>query len=138
MSSHNNPAPDSRRGVGGGLTIRLARVHDHLDEQVPEGLWRVLVDRLWPRGIRKARLALSDWDKDVAPSTALRKEFHSGHLSFEEFRVRYTAELDASDAGEQLLDRARSEDADEVLLLIAAKDAEHNHGIVLREHLLGH
>lgn len=137
MRSHDNAAPDSRRGVGGGLTIRLARVHDHLDQQVPKGQWRVLVDRLWPRGIRKDRLELSDWDKDVAPSAELRTEFHSGHLSFDQFRDRYIAELGASGAGEQLLNRARTAEAGEVLLLIAAKDAEHNHGIVLREQLLG-
>lgn len=135
MTSGDTAAHGSLDGAGGGLTIRLARVHDHLDETVPNGQWRVLVDRLWPRGIRKDRLALSDWDRDVAPSAELRRTFHSGGLSFEEFRDRYRAELDTSDAGAQLLERARDDGAEDLLLLIAAKDPEHNHGVVLREHL---
>ena len=64
----------------------------------PTGEFRVLVDRLWPRGMKKERLDHDAWDKDVAPSADLRKAFHSGELDFEEFSGHYRRELEDSDA----------------------------------------
>lgn len=119
-----------------GMTIRTERVHDVLDDDgSTSSEWRVLVDRLWPRGIAKERLAHDDWDKDVAPSADLRRAFHGGELDFSEFSHRYRAELDASDAPGELLERARKEGADTITLLFANKDTEHNHAEVLRDHL---
>lgn len=116
------------------LTISLERVHDLLDDDGPaDGECRVLVDRLWPRGVKKERLVHDEWDKDVAPSSELRKEFHGGELDFEEFSARYRRELEEGEAAQALLDRAEEDGADTLVLLFAAKDVEHNHAQVLQE-----
>jgi uncharacterized protein YeaO (DUF488 family) len=114
--------------------ITLERVHDVLDDEGSAAHeYRVLVDRLWPRGIKKERLAHEDWDKDVAPGPDLRRAFHHGDLDFEEFAGRYRHELDESDAPQALLDRAREAGASRLVLLYAAKDTAHNHAQVLQE-----
>lgn len=118
--------------------IRLLRVYE-----VPDGGRRVLVDRLWPRGIAKEKLQLDEWAKDVAPSETLRREYHHGELDFAAFRERYLDELrdddDASDGGRTavraVLDRWQNSGEDELVLLYAAKDTEQNHALVLAEHL---
>ncbi|GAA4523954.1 DUF488 family protein [Brachybacterium paraconglomeratum] len=116
--------------------ITLERVHDVLDDEGSAAHeYRVLVDRLWPRGIKKERLAHDDWDKDVAPSSELRKAFHGDGLGFEEFSHRYRHELDTSDAPQALLDRAGEADAQKIVLLFATKDTAHNHAQVLQEAL---
>ncbi|MCT1437654.1 DUF488 domain-containing protein [Brachybacterium paraconglomeratum] len=116
------------------LTISLERVHDLLDDDGPaDGERRVLVDRLWPRGVKKERLVHDESDKDVAPSSELRKEFHGGELDFEEFSARYRRELEEGEAAQALLDRAEEDGADTLVLLFAAKDVEHNHAQVLQE-----
>ena len=116
------------------LTISLERVHDLLDDDGPaDGERRVLVDRLWPRGVKKERLVHDEWDKDVAPSSELRKAFHGGELDFEEFSARYSRELGEGEAAQALLDRAEEDGADTLVLLFAAKDVEHNHAQVLQE-----
>ena len=116
------------------LTISLERVQDLLDDDGPaDGEHRVLVDRLWPRGVKKERLVHDEWDKDVAPSSELRKAFHGGELDFEEFSARYRRELEEGEATEALLDRAEEDGADTLVLLFAAKDVEHNHAQVLQE-----
>lgn len=116
------------------LTITLERVHDLLDDDGPaDGERRVLVDRLWPRGVKKERLVHDEWDKDVAPSSELRKAFHGGVLDFEEFSARYRRELEEGEAAQALLDRAEEDGAGTLVLLFAAKDLEHNHAQVLQE-----
>ena len=116
------------------LTISLERVHDLLDDDGPaDGERRVLVDRLWPRGVKKERLVHDEWDKDVAPSSELRKAFHGGVLDFEEFSARYRRELEEGEAAQALLYRAEEDGADTLVLLFAAKDVEHNHAQVLQE-----
>ncbi|MGP5415010.1 DUF488 domain-containing protein [Brachybacterium paraconglomeratum] len=116
------------------LTISLERVHDLLDDDGPaDGERRVLVDRLWPRGVKKERLVHDEWDKDVAPSSELRKAFHGGELDFEEFSARYRRELEEGEAAQALVDRAEEDGADTLVLLFAAKDVEHNHAQVLQE-----
>jgi uncharacterized protein YeaO (DUF488 family) len=72
--------------------------------------YRVLVDRLWPRGVKKELLALDEWDKDVAPSTELREWFDHDPAKFDEFRAKYEEELTNSDAPKQLLKRAGEHD----------------------------
>ena len=111
--------------------IRVVRVQD---AHTAEAGRRFLVDRLWPRGVRKESLALDGWLRDVAPSDELRKWFGHDVERWPEFRRRYLAELAAApDAVRPLLDAAREGD---VTLLYAARDAEHNNAVVLREHLL--
>lgn len=116
------------------MEIDLERVRDVLDDGgAAAGTSRVLVDRLWPRGVRKDRLVHDRWDKDVAPSTELRKAFHGGDLGFEAFAERYRAELAQSGAAEALLAATREAGSERLSLLYAAADAEQNHALVLRE-----
>jgi len=94
---------------------------------------RVLVDRLWPRGLTKDAAALDRWAKEFAPSDALRKRFHAHPERFDEFRKRYAAELDAAaEAWTPLVAEARR---GRVTLLFAARDPERNNAVALREYL---
>ncbi|MBN3853779.1 MULTISPECIES: DUF488 domain-containing protein [unclassified Paraburkholderia] len=116
--------------------IALQRVY----EALPEGReHRFLVDRLWPRGISKERLAGVTWAKEAAPSTALRQWFHANQndpAHWDEFERRYLAELAANhDAWAPLAEAAH---AGPIVLLYGSHDAEHNHAIVLRDFLLKH
>jgi uncharacterized protein YeaO (DUF488 family) len=97
--------------------------------------WRVLVDRLWPRGVSKARLQLDAWVRDVAPSTELRKWFRHDPDRWDEFVRRYREELRAP-ALEALLSTL-SEHATHgtVTLIYGARDTEHNEAAVLQERL---
>ena len=113
--------------------IHVARVYDR--ESLPEGR-RFLVERLWPRGVRREDLELDDWLRQVAPSTELRRWFGHDPERWEEFRRRYAAELDASpDAWQPLLDAART---GPVVLLFSARDEEHNNAVALRDYLAAH
>jgi uncharacterized protein YeaO (DUF488 family) len=110
--------------------IRTVRVHEV--ERTDRGR-RYLVDRLWPRGVAKENLPLSGWLPDVAPSDGLRRWFGHDVNRWAEFRRRYAAELDDhADAWEPLRDVAREDD---VLLLYAARDRQHNNAVVLRDYL---
>lgn len=96
---------------------------------------RVLVERLWPRGIRKEDLAHDAWRKDVAPSTELRKWFDHRVDRWDEFRRRYRKELRANPAAwKPILDASRKST---VTLLYSARDTVHNGAVVLREFLEG-
>ncbi|MGO4593360.1 DUF488 domain-containing protein [Leifsonia sp. 2TAF2] len=110
------------------------------DPAAPEDGYRVLVDRLWPRGISKERAALDLWLKEVAPSTELRRWFHNdpaveGEV-FDEFRIRYDKELDGNPAVAQL--RAIGHEHPTVTLLVGARDPELDHGTVLKQYLATH
>lgn len=105
------------------------------DDPAPADGYRVLVDRLWPRGVTKERAALDLWAKDAAPSTELRQWFHAHPDQFAEFARRYRAELDANPAAGQLRDLAREHPT--VTLLHSVRDAEQNHARVLADHLAG-
>jgi uncharacterized protein YeaO (DUF488 family) len=95
---------------------------------------RILVDRIWPRGMSKARARLDGWEKEIAPSDALRKWFHRNTRHWEEFRERYKAELREKDA--ELLSLATAAHSGTVTLVFASVDEEHNNAVVLREVLL--
>ncbi len=93
---------------------------------------RVLVERLWPRGIKKEALELDAWMKDVAPSTALRKWFNHDPAKWNEFRKRYFAELSANPKSWRTL----VENAPRRLTLVySSHDQEHNNAVALREFL---
>ena len=97
---------------------------------------RILVERLWPRGMKKEALAADAWMKDVAPSTTLRKWFGHRVERWQEFQRRYRRELDANpDAWEPILDQASHGD---VTLLYSAHDTLHNGALVLRDYLSEH
>lgn len=114
-------------------TIEIVRVYD-LDPQTPGK--RLLVDRLWPRGIKKDRLEPFTWAKELAPSTDLRKWYGHDPQRFEEFQRFYREELEESDpalkAREEILELLTTHD---VLLLYAAKDPRNNHAIILKSWL---
>lgn len=94
---------------------------------------RILVDRLWPRGVAKERARLFDWCKEIAPSDGLRHWFHADPGRWEEFAARYRAELAEKDALVRELAGYAQEGA--VTLLYGAKDEEHNNAVVLRDYL---
>lgn len=96
---------------------------------------RVLVDRLWPRGIAKAALKLDSWEKDLAPSTSLRQWFGHDPKRWPEFKKRYRTELKAKKAELAAL-RARAKKGN-VTLLYGAKDESHNNAVALRDVLQG-
>jgi uncharacterized protein YeaO (DUF488 family) len=112
------------------IDLRLKRAYDPPSEG--DGA-RVLVDRLWPRGVRKDNLKLTLWSKEIAPTTELRRWFGHDPSRFEEFSRRYRAELDVNVVAVShivgLLTRGR------VTLLYAAHDPDHNHAVVLAAYL---
>lgn len=95
--------------------------------------YRVLVDRLWPRGVSKERAKLDDWMKEIAPSTELRKWFGHDPDKYDEFKDRYRDELkENDDLVSQLLEKSTQK---KVTLLYGAKDEEHNQAVVLESML---
>ncbi|MFB8386233.1 DUF488 domain-containing protein [Microbacterium sp. NPDC055910] len=113
------------------MQLQLKRIYD--DAEPGDG-FRVLVDRLWPRGVSKERAALDEWAKDVAPSAALREAFHHGGLPWEDFVSAYRTEL----AGNPAVRALRAELAQHPVctLLFGAHDPQYNQAVILREVLL--
>ncbi len=115
---------------GGAAVIKVKRVYDPVE---PDDGKRFLVERLWPRGIKKEALAMDGWLKEVAPSDRLRRWFGHDPKKWEEFRQRYFAELEAHpEAWRPLLDAAR---AGNVTLLFSARDLIHNNAVALQAFL---
>ncbi len=111
--------------------IRIKRIYEEYSED--DG-YRVLVDRLWPRGVSKEEARLDEWLKEIAPSTELRKWFDHDPDRFDEFSDRYKGELtQKKEVVDRLLNIAAEEQS--VTLLYAAKDEENNHAKVLKEFL---
>ena len=110
--------------------FQLKRVHDPV--AAADGR-RILVERLWPRGISKERAALDDWRKDLAPSSELRRWFSHRPARWPEFRTAYRGEL--ATRAEELAELRRQARAQTVTLLYAAQDREHNSARVLKEAL---
>jgi uncharacterized protein YeaO (DUF488 family) len=94
--------------------------------------YRVLVERLWPRGIRKEALALDEWRKEVAPSGELRKWFNHDPERWSEFKLRYLKELKETAALEQLRALADRAAGGTLTLIFSSHDAEHNNAVVLK------
>ncbi|MBR7827592.1 DUF488 family protein [Actinospica sp. MGRD01-02] len=113
--------------------FRLKRVYD---PAAKEDGTRVLVDRLWPRGVKKENAHLDEWAKDLSPSTELRRWFHADRDSrFEEFAHRYAAELSSPDQQERLADLRAKAKSGPVTLLTGAADPSHSHLAVLLDEL---
>ena len=111
--------------------VRLKRAYD--PPAASDGT-RILVDRLWPRGVSKANAAIDQWDKSIAPSTMLRNWFGHDSARWQEFRRRYANEIHRHrEKLDELRARARS---GRITLVFAAHDAIHNHAVVLRDVLL--
>ena len=120
--------PGAKKAAAAGL-IRVKRVYEPPSRA--DGM-RVLVDRLWPRGLSKAAAHVDAWLKDLAPSAALRTWFGHDPARWAEFRRRYRRELAATDARSQLRELA---DGHALTLLFAAKDPDHNNAVALRDYL---
>lgn len=104
------------------------------DEAAPDDGFRVLVDRLWPRGLSKERAALDLWDKEVAPSAELRRDYHHDGMAWDAFVSAYRAEMAANPAVGELRDTLAAHDV--ATLLHSVADPDHNHAVLLREALL--
>ena len=110
--------------------VDIKRVYEQAADE--DGV-RILVDRLWPRGVSKERAALSGWLKDVAPGPDLRRWWHHDPDRFEDFARRYRTELDDNPALEDLLSIVREHDR--TTLVYAAKDPAVNHALILRDYI---
>lgn len=110
------------------MTITVKRVYDG---PAPDDGARVLVDRLWPRGISKEHAHLDRWSKEVAPSTDLRTWFHHDPDRFEEFERRYRAELAGNPEVPELAELGAGDRR--LTLVYSARDTEHNQALVLRD-----
>jgi len=114
----------------GDLVIKLKRAYEKPDAEDGE---RILVDRLWPRGLTKQKARIDLWMKEIAPSTELRKWFGHDPSKWEEFQRRYTAELrEHADLIKELKQKARGAT---VTLIYAARDEVHNEAVVLKKFL---
>lgn len=110
--------------------IEIKRAYD--EPSKTDGI-RILVDRLWPRGITKEKAEIKEWAKDLAPSTELREWFHHETRLWPEFEKRYLAELKKNEAVEAFREQYR--EAGHLTLVYGAKDEQHNHAIVLQHYL---
>ena len=110
------------------MDVRLKRAYEPAS---PTDGYRVLIDRLWPRGVSREQAKLDGWEKDLAPSAALRQWFGHDPGRFEEFRRRYIDELRSQRPGLTALRRRAREGT--LTLVYSAHDAQHNDAVVLRE-----
>jgi uncharacterized protein YeaO (DUF488 family) len=111
--------------------IQLKRAYDKAEKE--DGV-RILVDRLWPRGVSKEDAKLDHWLKELAPSDLLRKSFHNGDDSYSEFREKYKKELTTGEQ-EKALDELKQivRPAKRVTIVFAAKDEKENNAVVIKE-----
>ena len=110
----------------------LKRIYD---KELPAG-YRILVDRLWPRGMSKVRADLDLWAKEIAPSAELRKWFGHDPEKYAEFKSKYLAEIKQNPYTEEFLTAVKTAlKKQDVLILYSAKDEEHNDAVVLMEYL---
>ena len=112
--------------------VKLKRAYE---PPTPDDGTRILIDRLWPRGVTKERAAIDQWMKDISPSTELRKWFGHDPARWDEFRDRYAVELNRhSDQMKELRELARK---GPITLVYSAHDEVHNNAVVLRDFILG-
>ncbi|GAB2888113.1 DUF488 family protein [Streptomyces deserti] len=116
------------------MSVRVRRVQEPPE---PDDGVRVLVDRLWPRGLSKDAARVDEWPKALTPSTELRRWYHAGEGTYEEFRERYEAELAAPEAAEPLERVRELARKGPVTLLTAVRSPERSHAAVLARLLEG-
>lgn len=112
------------------MIVKIKRIYDKTDDS--EGM-RVLVDRLWPRGIKKQDAKINFWAKNLAPSNELRKWYNHDHKRWNEFRHRYFAELDANPEGIAELQTHMGESV--VIFLFSSKELKLNNATALKEYI---
>jgi uncharacterized protein YeaO (DUF488 family) len=108
------------------LDVRVKRIYDEADSA--DG-YRVLIDRIWPRGVSRRRARLDAWARELAPSDGLRRWFGHDPARFDEFRERYVGEL--GDQRDQLAELARRAREGPVTILYGARDEHHNNAVVV-------
>lgn len=111
--------------------IVLKRIYDKPEE---EDGYRILIDRLWPRGVSKEEAKINLWLKEVAPSNELRKWFSHDVKKWDDFKAKYQKELKGNPAIVQKISQIEKEEKN-VTLLFSAKDEKHNNAVVLKEYL---
>ncbi len=116
------------------VKVGIARVYDEIGKDPAR---RILVDRLWPRGVPRSEAPFKRWAKDVAPSPQLRKWYGHVPQRFEDFARRYRDELTTAPARDALEELHAQADADKVILITATKDLVHSHATVLKDVLAG-
>jgi uncharacterized protein YeaO (DUF488 family) len=117
------------------VSVKIKRIYGDLLPDPKDG-YRILVDRLWPRGVSKVKAELDEWDKQIGPSNDLRKWFGHDPEKYPEFKQRYVAELDANPNMPDFLQLVKEKSAaGPVVLLFGAKDETHNQAVVLQEYL---
>jgi uncharacterized protein YeaO (DUF488 family) len=114
------------------IDVRTKRAYDPAE---PGDGYRVLIDRLWPRGVSRERAHLDEWARDLAPSTDLRKWFGHDPERFGEFRKRYRGEL--REHADQIEELRRRAEKGPVTLVYGARDEQHNDAVVLAEVVRG-
>jgi uncharacterized protein YeaO (DUF488 family) len=130
MTACRPPADMTRRDKHG---FEIRRIYE--DGRADHN-YRVLVDRLWPRGVKKEEAALDEWVKDVAPSAELRRWYGHETRKFDEFARRYRDELDVPPGSDAFARLRKLGSQHRVILLTATRDVEHSGARVLYEHLL--
>ncbi|HLU79599.1 MAG TPA: DUF488 family protein [Burkholderiaceae bacterium] len=112
------------------MKVAIRRVYDEPGDD--EGV-RVLVDRLWPRGLRKEALEYDLWEKEIAPTPALRKWFGHDPKRWQAFREKYSEELKTAEVQERLHTLVKQAGKRNITLLYGARDPQHNHALILAE-----
>lgn len=110
--------------------IKIKRVYEAQEKS--DG-YRVLIDRLWPRGVKKTELNFDEWPKEICPSSELRKNFGHDPSKFSEFKKNYKKELKSEEAKKEIEFLSKLSSKQNVTLLYAAHDEKTNHAIVLKE-----
>ena len=109
------------------MLLGIKRIYEKVE--VTDGM-RILIDRLWPRGVKKSTAHIDKWMRETAPSNELRLWFNHDPAKWEEFNKKYEKELEGSKALDELTELAKNND---VTLVYAAHDTEHNNAVVLSE-----
>ena len=129
-----NPYVPGRPPAVGTGTLKVKRVYD--PPATGDG-FRVLVDRVWPRGVTREKAHVDAWRRDLGPSDALRTWFGHDPAKWDEFRRRYRAELQGTGRWKDLMALAERAEREDVTLVFGARDADHNQAVALQEMALG-
>jgi uncharacterized protein YeaO (DUF488 family) len=118
------------------LTIRIERIYDNPNGNKGNNSFRILVDRLWPRGLSKDKARIDLWQKDIAPSNSLRKWFGHDEKKWDEFKRRYFKELDKKSNSEMIDEIIKlAKEHSSTTLLYGAKEERFNNAVALKEYL---
>lgn len=116
------------------MKIKVERIYDNPKGDNKNNSFRILVDRLWPRGLSKDKVKIDLWQKDIAPSNTLRKWFSHDDKKWDQFKIKYFKELDKnSDAVNTIIENAKEQGS--VTLLYGTKEDRFNNAVALKEYL---